>query len=633
MAGRKEPKAQKNVKFGRMAAESVPELWMVRFVSSIILALLAFAFGQIMNAIIGTKVAAVTTANLKQIFTSWQGPVLILIGIAFILIFVALDLFLRVNVVGGVLRGEKAGIIRGIGTSVVNIKRFLNPDGISILVYILFAVPLVGIGFGVGITKKFAIPKFIMDVVQKKPILLTIYAVGIVVLLVVGFFFMFSLHGVLLSGLTPKEAKKYSVKLVKKNWKRLILTMLLVLLITYLVRFGISFGLNFLFQSKLDPVAASLPADYIERDYDDPTAWYSLTDEDLDIVGFRISCAFAVLGGEYLDLFLSLLASGFVMLFFTKLYLEFDAAERGEEKLSWRSRPKGGAYIGKIVLLIGSFVAVGLLSFLLSIDADSYIGRKEPSIFAHRSCGSLGFENSVEGLSLAMEHGCIGGEIDIQRTKDGYYIINHDTNFARLSGVAKKPSEMTLEEIEALQLKDEATGKVYKVPMLEDFLEEAKRLNATLLLELKGETADEKMADDVVAMVKEYGVEDQMVYISLKEDVMNYLKKKHPECRVASLFFAGIGHFEQLPCDILGIEEGMGSPALYVNAHAYGKKVSVWTPNTREALRMFMDSDVDYITTDEVELAEQIRWELDSRTQRELIMDRLEDFWSLWCGA
>ena len=56
---------------------------------------------------------------------------------------------------------------------------------------------------------------------------------------------------------------------------------------------------------------------------------------------------------------------------------------------------------------------------------------------------------------------------------------------------------------------------------------------------------------------------------------------------------------------------------------------TVWTPNTDQALRTFMDSDVDYITTDEIEIAEQVRKDLDARTERELIIDRLQDFWLL----
>ncbi len=627
MEEKKERKPQKPVKFGKMAAESIPELWMVQFVTYIVLGILAFVFGKIANAIIGTKVAALTTANMKQVFLSWQGPVLILIGIVFVLIYVAVDLFLRVHVTGGIIRGEKAGIFQSIRKSVASIRNFINPDGISILIYVLFAVPLVGIGFSVGVTKNFAIPNFIMDVVLKKPLFTAIYVIALLVLLVIGFFFIFSLHAVLLSGKTPKEAKKYSFRLMKKNWKKFILTMLLVIVVVFLVRLGVDLVVNVALQAGLDPVEATLPAQSMEKDYTDLSSWGTLTDTDFQVLGFRVGCAMAVLEGGYVDLLLMMLGSAFIMLYFTKLYLEFDAAEQNGETLTWLSRPRGGTYWGKLIAMIGLIVVVAVLSFLLALNADYIMGKREPGIWAHRSCGTLGFENSVEGLALAQEHGCIGGEIDIQRTKDGYYIINHDNDFARLSGESRKPAEMTLAEIEALELKDE-NGNIHKVPMLEDFLEEAKKLNTFLLLELKGETADEKMADDVVAMVKEHGVEDLVYYISLKESVMNYLKEKYPDARVSSVFFAGMGDFEKLPCDILGVEEGMGDELLYIKAHEGGKEVAVWTPNTEEALRMFMDSDVDYITTDEVELAEQVRRELNERTVREVITERLLDFWN-----
>ncbi|MCR5083111.1 MAG: glycerophosphoryl diester phosphodiesterase membrane domain-containing protein [Parasporobacterium sp.] len=625
----KEVKSQKKVKFGKMSAQAIPELWMAHFVSSIILVLLTLLFMKISTAIIGTKAAALTTANAKEILLSWQGPVLIIIAIVFVLVYAALDLFLRIYVTGGILRGEKAGIFKSIAKSLKSIKLFINPSGISILVYILFAVPIVGIGFSVSLTENFAIPNFIMEVLMKSTLFKIVGVVAIVVLLVLGFLYFFSLHGVLLSGLTPKEAKKYSVKLMKKNWKKFLFTMIIVVVVCFFARVAISRTVNAIFQASLNQTEESLPSNYEEKDFSDPSTWTSLSDEDSQIMSYRVGSVFSVLEWGYLDMFLTLICSAIIMLYFTKLYLEFDAAERGEEAPIWLSRPMGKVYIAKNISMVGIVVAVGILSFALSVDGNSYIlKKKEPAIFAHRSCGTLGFENSVEGLKLALDHGCIGGEIDIQRTKDGYYIINHDNDFARLAGVSKKPSEMTLAEIEALELKDDK-GEIHKVPKLEEFLAEAKRLNCKLLLELKGETADEQMADDVVAMVKEYDVEDLVIYISLKENVMNYLKEKYPESYVSSVFFGGIGNFGDLPCDLLGMEEGMASPLIYYNAHSHGKTVDVWTPNSESSLHLFMDSDVDYITTDEVELSQKVRKDLDSRSEREIIKDRLQDFWSL----
>ena len=52
-----------------------------------------------------------------------------------------------------------------------------------------------------------------------------------------------------------------------------------------------------------------------------------------------------------------------------------------------------------------------------------------------------------------------------------------------------------------------------------------------LFTELKGKTADQKMADDAVSIVKQYHMEDEVVLISLKYDIIDYIESKYPEKR------------------------------------------------------------------------------------------------------
>jgi glycerophosphoryl diester phosphodiesterase len=151
-----------------------------------------------------------------------------------------------------------------------------------------------------------------------------------------------------------------------------------------------------------------------------------------------------------------------------------------------------------------------------------------------------------------------------------------------------------------------------------------------LLVELKGETADEKMADDVVAKVHEMGVEKYVILISLKQDLMTYAKEKYPEFETSVIFFAGLGDYTKLDCDYLGVEEGIVTEALCSDAHINGKKVDVWTPNDFTSLYQFLDSSVDCITTDQVELAEEVQDLLDRRTDRTILEDRLYNFWTIF---
>ncbi|MBQ7507616.1 MAG: glycerophosphoryl diester phosphodiesterase membrane domain-containing protein [Lachnospiraceae bacterium] len=622
----KTAKPQKEVKYRRLAAEAVPELWMVQFFSKTLLVLLSFLFGKLSTAIIGTRAAALTTANLKRVILSWQGVVLILVGIVFSLVYIAIDLFFAVVISGKIIRGEDAGFFSSLKESFISLKRFMNPDGISILLYILIAVPLViGVIFSTDIMRNFQLPNFIMDVVWKRPLFTVLYVAGIAALIVVGFFFIFSVHAVLLSGKTPKEAKKYSFRLVKKHWLRFYLTMILMIVVMIGIRYAVSMLLTRVTNPQFQKVEETIPPGYDVPDLLEGDDAAELTEMDKQVISYRFSVAFYTLGSGLLDLMLHMVFLGLLMLCFTKLYLRFDREEQDGSEYVYLARPKRGTYVLKILLMIGVIVVSILQSLFIALLFDNYVERNRVAIYAHRAGGTLALENSVEGLKKASEHGCTGGEIDVQRTKDGQYIIYHDDDFRRLAGVKKKPSQMTLDEVMALELKD-ANGSG-RVATLEEILDAAREYDMKLLVELKGETADERMADDVVAKIHEMGVEQRVILISLKQELMSYVKQTYPEFETSVVFFAGLGDYTGLDCDYLGVEEGIVNEALCADAHDKGKKVDVWTPNEIESIYQFLDSSADCITTDQVILAEKVQWILDNRPDRMVLEDRLYDFW------
>ena len=72
--------------------------------------------------------------------------------------------------------------------------------------------------------------------------------------------------------------------------------------------------------------------------------------------------------------------------------------------------------------------------------------------------------DTLSGLETAWAAGAYGSEIDIQRTKDGHYVINHDSTFKRVAGDSRKPEEMTLREVKKLSIDGEP------VPTFEEML-------------------------------------------------------------------------------------------------------------------------------------------------------------------
>lgn len=89
--------------------------------------------------------------------------------------------------------------------------------------------------------------------------------------------------------------------------------------------------------------------------------------------------------------------------------------------------------------MVAVFLLVFPISVLLGLFYHQIFDRETPvRIIAHRAGGIMASENSIEGLYAAMEHGCYASEIDVQRTKDGHYIIITMTATSNVSPARRK---------------------------------------------------------------------------------------------------------------------------------------------------------------------------------------------------
>ena len=110
------------------------------------------------------------------------------------------------------------------------------------------------------------------------------------------------------------------------------------------------------------------------------------------------------------------------------------------------------------------------IAYYLKNPSDSHI-----LVAAHRADWRNFPENSLEGVKSCIAMGVDIIEIDVQRTKDGQLIIMHDKNVDRTTDGTGKVSDLTLDDIKKLHLKN-GYGFVtkYQVPMLQQLLEAVK---------------------------------------------------------------------------------------------------------------------------------------------------------------
>lgn len=603
-------KEQKQVSFRRLALEALPEMWSFQILTALLLGIPASVLSKLITWIAESAGGAVTTANIKELLFSWRIPALLLLGSFLLFWYIVSEIFAQIHMHEDVLNGRRAGILQEVGKGIRSFRRCLSPVGVLILLYIFIAAPLCGIGFSISLSSSFYIPHFIMEVIDATPLYAAAYAVLIVALAWIGYRSIFSIHAMLIDGMTPSEARRESRRILKAHGRKFVLGMLKHLFVIVLILVGAYFLFNALPYAGLESMGKEL----MESSREDV-----LFPAD-SVIFYRFLCCLVVLMGSYLDSVVLLLCGSYLMLRFTRYYLEFTR----ESRTSWPERPRKSLYGWKFLLMVGVFVLLILISGILGLFYEQVFVRPEPvKIIAHRAGGTEASENSIEGLYAAMDHGCYASEIDVQRTKDGYYIINHDNDFKRLTGTAKAPQDMTLEEIRTLRIRDTTgNGAELSVVTLEEMLDVI-RGKGKLFIELKGSTADRQMVDDLVRIIREKECVQDVALISLNYRVIDYAKTSYPEFETGTLFFAGIGNVARLNCDLLIMEEQIATEFRIEQIHNAGKQAVVWTVNTSDGMYRFLDSSIDAVITDEISLAEEVQARLDARSDLQVIQDKL----------
>ena len=166
---------------------------------------------------------------------------------------------------------------------------------------------------------------------------------------------------------------------------------------------------------------------------------------------------------------------------------------------------------------------------------------------------------------------------------------------------------MTLAEIKQLRVRSEANplAEGVEVPTLDEALD-ASENRVHLFIELKGETADEQMAEDAYAAVAARGMLDQCAFISLDYELISYLEAAHPDAETGYLIYLSFGELEQMNCDLLLVEMETATTDNIARVHQAGKQIGVWTVNDMTSVVTCSTRGADYIITDEVRASSQL---------------------------
>ncbi|MEH0473155.1 glycerophosphodiester phosphodiesterase [Streptomyces sp. B21-097] len=218
---------------------------------------------------------------------------------------------------------------------------------------------------------------------------------------------------------------------------------------------------------------------------------------------------------------------------------------------------------------------------------------------AHRGDPYRFRENTIDSLRSALDRGADAVECDVRLTKDRVPVLLHDETLKRLWG-----QDRPLRSLSAAEVRGLTDGAV---PTLAEAL--AATDGSRLMLDLPG-TREERTARRIVDAVREAGAADRVHYCA---DAMAMLavRAADPSAEIAltctSLAPPRPALLAAVKPRWLNYRFSLVDRDLAARVHRDGFLLSVWTPDTRRALRRLIDLGVDSITTNRIDVLTALR--------------------------
>jgi len=214
----------------------------------------------------------------------------------------------------------------------------------------------------------------------------------------------------------------------------------------------------------------------------------------------------------------------------------------------------------------------------------------------HRGTRALVDENTLESIKKAVEMGVDAVEFDIQRTKDGVYVIMHDETVDRTTNGSGRVDEMTLEEFQKLK-----TASGYTPPTLEAVLEYLKTTDVGIIMDIKCKKPD--AIPDIYAIVERLGLSERVVYETSYPKVAKAIEEFNPEL-ISAIYPAwppsAFSYAKKYKLDCVSLYYPFANKLAVDKARKNGYKIVVWTVNKPKLIQKFRDDlKVDGIMTDD----------------------------------
>lgn len=261
------------------------------------------------------------------------------------------------------------------------------------------------------------------------------------------------------------------------------------------------------------------------------------------------------------------------------------------------TRPRRKLPRSWLLAAAGVALALGIASVWGIAETDNLGPRVE--ISAHRGSSLLAPENTLAAFRQAVADGTDYIEFDVQLTRDGVVVVNHDADLMRLAGDPRVITRSTYAELREVDVGSWFGSEFAdeRLPTLDEVIEVVDG-RARLLVEIKSYAADgPRLVAEVVETLRAAGMTDSAAIMSLVYDEVREARRLAPEIPAGFAASASIGRLAKVDAEFLAISVGQATGPQIAQAHRQGKEVWVWTVDDPAMMSRLIDLGVDNIIT------------------------------------
>ena len=366
--------------------------------------------------------------------------------------------------------------------SLAFMKKLTISKALFIFLFVAMLFPFIRKIFKIYYFNKIVIPEFIQTYMEDK---YWMWWVAIISLSLLFFYvsvrLMFALPKVFYEKMSVKDSVLYSLEKTKNNFWFYAWHLFLIIVKT-----------NLFFYLPLIPILS------IQFIVDSITQKESLV---LAIINF-------------------VLIKNFHYMALTYFLVKFSSFLTGEELDIMPRREKDHIMRWGVMVCASTFFAIEGYNYLEAPVVNP------PLVISHRGVSNgNGVQNTIQSLEKTSQLKPDLIEMDIQETKDGQFVMMHDANLRGLAGINKTPQDLTLEELQEIDIHE--NGYETKISSFDDYLNRANELHQKLLIEIKTSHKDSPQMMDhflekYAAKIKVYGHQMQSLDYHVVEKVTQY---------------------------------------------------------------------------------------------------------------